>query len=185
MKYIIGVCIIACCVLAVASSVVFADGCGMEKCNFGAGHGKMSHKMEIDKIFFYKASLILKNASELGLSAEQIEKIKALKYGIEKNSIKEEADIKSVALDIKEALWKDNIDSNAVNKLIDQKYALKAQKAKEAIGAYVTLKGILTPEQLGKLKEMHRGSMKGCHKALGERKEGMEEKYQMHEEAAE
>jgi len=136
----------------------------MGKDGVGPQYGKMARGMDKDNIFFYKAHFVMENAAELGLSNEQIEKIKTLKYGIEKNSIKKDADIMILALDIKEALGKDETDINAVNALIDQKYALKAQKAKEEMDACVSLKKILTPEQLKKMKEMHRKGPKGWGK---------------------
>jgi len=175
MKYLISICIVACCALAIASSTAFADESQAGKCNFMSACGKMSHKMETNDIFFHKAYLILAKAAELGLSSEQTEKVKALKYSVEKSLIKKNADIESLTLDIKEALRKDEIDINAVDKLIDQKYTLKAQKTKETIGAYAELKKILTPDQLKKLKEMRNHDMKGCHKGLKEKKESMTE----------
>ena len=176
MKYLIGICIVVCCALMVVSSAAFADEGHMGKCNFMSGHGKMSHEMEIGDMFFHKAHMALKNATELGLTSDQTEKIKALKYSVGKSVIKEDADIKALALDIKEALGKDEVDVNAVNKLIDQKYVLKAQKTKEAIGSYVSLKKILSADQFKKLKEMCHHGMKGSHKGWPEKKGSMAEK---------
>lgn len=174
MKYFIGICIAICCVLAVVASSAFANECGMGKCNLMGGHGKMSEGKEIDEIFFHKAVSVLENASELGLSTEQVETVKALKYSVKKSLIKQNADIETIAVDIKEALGKDTIDANAVNKLIDQKYALKANKAKEAAGAYVKLKQTLTADQLKKLKELHQKGKRGWHKMWGKEKEAAE-----------
>jgi len=185
MKYLISIFIVVCCAVAVVSSIACADGCGMGKCSVMPAHGKMSRGMETDNIFFHKAHLILAKAAELGLSSDQTEKIKALKYSIEKSFIKEDADIKSLVLDIKEGLGKDEIDIDAVNKLIDQKYSLKAQKTKEAVGAYVNLEKILTQDQLKKLKEMCCRGMKGWHKGREERREPMAEGEESHKEGAE
>lgn len=187
MKYFISGCIAVFCVLAVVLLIASADEHHMGKCDVTASCGKMSHEMGNDSIFFHKAHVILENTAELGLTNEQVEKIKSLKYSVEKSLIKEEADIKTLALDIKEALGKDEVDIAAVNKLIDQKYTLKAQKTKEEIGAYVNLKKILTPEQLKKLKEMHQHGMKGCQKEGAERKGkgSMAGKEERHEEMPE
>lgn len=185
MKYFMGVCIAVFCIAAIASSAAFADECHMGKCNMMSGHGKMSHEMEASDIFFHKSGFILSEAAELGLSSDQVEKVKALKYSVEKNMVKEDADIKTLAIDIKEAVGKDEIDVNAVNKLIDQKYSLKAQKTKESIAAYVNLRKILTQDQLKKLKDMCQNKMKGGHKGWRERKGSAEEKKEMSEESAE
>ena len=139
-----------------------------------AKHGGMWHKKGSDGIFFLKARIILKNAAELGLSEDQIAKIKALKYNVEKSSIKSEADIKAIALDIREAVRKDDVDTSAVNSLIDKKYAIKAQKAKDDVEAYVSLKKILTGDQQKKLKEIWSSGMnkgKKHWKAAEEEKE--------------
>ena len=172
MKRIIVICIIACCALAVASSPLFADGMG--KCNFMPGHGSMcGKKADHEGMFLHKAAFILKNAAELGLSDEQVEKIKAAEYGLKKSTIKEDADIASLVLDIKEALRKDVVDLNAVNGLVDQKYVIKAQKAKEDIAAYANLKALLTKDQHNKLKEMWgtKGKAMMGHKGMHEEKE--------------
>ena len=55
-------------------------------------------------------------------------------------------------MDIKEAMWSDNLDLEAINTLIDKKYDLKKAKAKSSIADYAELKGILTEEQKAKMK---------------------------------
>ena len=159
MKYTISILIVAFCALALVSSGAFADGPSKGQCNPMAKHGGVWNKKDSCEVFFHKTRMILKNAAELGLSEDQISKIKALKYNVEKSSIKEDADIKSIALDIREAIRKDDVDANAVNSLIDKKYALKAQKAKDDVEAYVSLKKILTSDQQKKLKEIWSSGM--------------------------
>ncbi len=150
MKRIATIFVVALCALALVSSASFADQCSMGKAKKGN-----------DEMFFHKAHLALAKAKELGLTDDQVSKIKALEYTIKKNLIKEDADIKSLGLDIKQAIEKDTVDTNAVNNLIDQKYALKAAKAKEAVQAYANLKQVLSKDQYNKLKEMRRHGMEG------------------------
>ena len=168
MKRIATVFVVVLCALSLVSSYALADQCSMGKCNGMAKGNKMWAGKGHDEMFFRKAHLALAKAKELGLSDDQVSKIKALEYNLKKSSIKEEADIKSLGLDIKEAITKDTVDTNAVNSLIDKKYALKAAKAKEGIQAYANLKTILTKDQYDKLKEM-RG-----HGMWGKKKEGTE-----------
>jgi len=115
-----------------------------------ACHGKSSKGL--DKKFFSKAHFILKNKEELGLSDDQVKKIKALKIKTKKDLIRSKASIDLLAVDVKAELWTDVIDANAVNNLIDQKYELKKAKAKSLVGAYIALKNILTEEQKKGLK---------------------------------
>lgn len=167
--------VLALCAMIIASACAFADhgdmgkGCMMDK----GSHGKMMMKMGKDDMFFKKAHFILENASAIGLTDDQKTKIKAQKYAVKKSMIKKEADIELLALDIKEELWKDDINLNNLNALIDKKYAAKAEKAKELAGAYVNLKNILTKEQQKKLKDMCEGGMRGkmSHESEEERGE--------------
>lgn len=106
-----------------------------------------------DKLF-RKAHFILKNQEELGLSDEQVKKIKNLKLEAKKDLIKKKAEIDVIAVDIKAKMWEDAVDTEAVNKLIDQKYELKKAKTKSLMEAYAALKSILTEEQKKKLKDL-------------------------------
>ena len=175
MKRIATIFVVVLCALALISSVTFADQCSMGKCNFMSKGHKMWGKRGHDKMFFFKAHLALAKAKELGLTDDQVSKIKALTYNLKKSMIKEDADIKSLGLDIREAITKDTVDTNAVNGLIDQKYTLKAAKDKETVGAYANLKKILSKDQYDKLKEMRGHGMWGKKGHWGKKKEGKEE----------
>ena len=167
MKRAMTIFVVVLCALALVSSAAFADQYSMGKCNFMSKKGH-------DEMFFHKAHLALAHATELGLSDDQVSKIKALEYTFKKSLIKEDADIKSLGLDIREAIQKDTVDTNAVNSLIDQKYVLKATKAKEAVQAYANLQKILTKDQYNKLKEMRHHGMWDKTGQWGKRKESKE-----------
>ena len=171
MKHMATVFVVVICALALVSSCAFADQCSMGKCNFMPQGHKMWGEKGHDEIFFHKAHLALAHATELGLSDDQVSKIKALEYTFKKSLIKEDADIKSLGLDIREAIQKDTVDTNAVNSLIDQKYTLKATKAKEAVQACANLKKILTKDQYDKLKEMRHHGMWDKAGQWGKKKE--------------
>lgn len=127
----------------------------------GYKHGqKKGHHGDIGNMVCKKAMILCKNKDELGLTDSQVEKIKALKIATKKNLIKTQAEIDIVKVDIKALMWKDAIDTEAINKLIDQKYEFKKEKAKSSIDAYAKLKGLLTEEQQEKLKTL----AKDCHK---------------------
>ena len=170
MKRIATVFVAVLCALALVSYAAFADQCSMGKCDSMQKCQKTWSKKGHDEMFFHKAHLALANAKELGLSDDQVSKIKALEYTFKKSLIKEDADIKSLGLDIKEAIEKDTVDINAVNSLIDKKYALKAVKAKEAVQTCVDLKTILTKDQYNKLKELRNHGIWNKMGALGKEK---------------
>ncbi len=121
----------------------------------GRGHGYK------DK-FAHKAYLILKNQDELGLSDDQVDKVKDLMIKTEKDLIMKKAEIETLGLDIKAKMWEDTIDTDAVNALIDQKYELKKAKAKYLVGARAALKNLLTADQSKTLKSL-------CYKKKKER----------------
>ena len=129
------------------AAIVHAEKDGMGKM------GKMG-KMGMDDKILKKAYFFLKNSKELGLSDEQIVKIKALKVGVKKELIQQNADIEILGIDIRTAMYTDSIDTDAVNKLISKKYDLKKAKAQYLVTKYVELKSILTAEQKTKLKDL-------------------------------
>jgi len=134
---------------------------------YAEGHGKMKDgHWDLEGKFCKKAMLIVKNQEELGLSDEEVKKIKDLKITTKKDLIMKKAEIEVLGLDIKAALWEDTIDLGSVNTLIDKKYELKKQKTKSIVAAYVALKGMLTKEQQGKLKSLICGSGKKSKKGF-------------------
>ena len=108
-----------------------------------------------------KAATICKNKSELGLTDEQVEQIKALKIAAKKNLISTQAEIDIVKIDLQAEMWKDTIDTEAVNKLIDKKYELQKETAKSTVGAYAKIKNILTADQQKQLKTLYKECKKG------------------------
>lgn len=129
---------------------------------YDGGKREWSHQ-GLGKKFFYKARLILKNRDELGLTGKQLKKIKSLKIKTKKYVIRKDAELSIIALDVKAAIMEKQIDTAAVNKLLDKKYDFKRDKAKSLLAAYAALKRILTDEQKGKLKnilKMHKEEMK-------------------------
>ena len=142
-------------------SVSFAcDGEGWSK-----HHG---NDMPLDKKLFKKLHMIFSHQDELGISDDQLAKIKELKIALKKDLIQKEADIDLVKVDIRSALYEDEINLEAVNKLIDQKYETKKSKSKQVVSTIAELKKILTKDQMDKLKDLkkqqHRGRSEGSHR---------------------
>ena len=118
-------------------------------------HGKREARdWDLEKKFSHKAYLILANEEKLGLSDGQVSKVKELKMNTKKDLIRTDAEIDILALEVKAEMWKDPIDTNAVDKLIDKKYDLKKEKMKSLVTACAALKDILTKEQKDKMKEL-------------------------------
>ncbi|MFH1868466.1 MAG: Spy/CpxP family protein refolding chaperone [Candidatus Omnitrophota bacterium] len=146
-------------VLAVSVSIAYAYDSGKSR---SRGYGSKSYSTE-DKIL-QKAHFLMEKKEELGLSDEQVAKIKDLKLNAKKESIKKTAEIEIIALDIEAAMRQDAVDAGAIGALIDKKYEIKKAKAKSMVKAYAELKGVLTAEQMGKLKELYKSCKKGSKK---------------------
>ena len=136
--------------LSYAEQAMTGKECKMER------RGAMGHKEGMGPIILHKADMMLDNAAELGLSAEQVADIEKLKLETEKSSIMRKAEIDVIALDIKAKLKEDPINTVALSDLIDKKYDLKKSMAKSEVEALVNLKNILTAEQKAKFEAMHK-----------------------------
>jgi len=122
------------------------------------------HNKSIEKKLFKKIHLIFLNQDELGVTDEQLEKIKELKTTLKKTVIKKDAEIDVIKVDIESSLHKDKINIEAVNKLIDQKYEAKKSKSKQMVASLAKLKEILSKEQFDKMKNMfHKKMREGSH----------------------
>lgn len=126
--------------------------CGMSGCMMYQG------KISYERMFFGTIACVLGYADELGLTAEQKETLTTKKYEVEKNLIQSKADLEVLGLDIRRELAKDTIMVDTVNGLIDKKYALKAQNAKDLVAAYNDVTNTLTSDQNKKFKELCAGN---------------------------
>ncbi|MFH1593320.1 MAG: hypothetical protein ABID09_01320 [Candidatus Omnitrophota bacterium] len=145
--------------LALASNVLAYEG---SKGGSSCGHGKgRTQKDGLSEKFYEKAHFLMSNAEELGLSDEQVSKIKDIKLKTKRDLILKKAEIEVVALDIDAMMHEDVINKVDIDKLIDKKYDLKKENAKLLVGSYATLKGLITKEQKDKMKEI----WKSCKKS--------------------
>ncbi|MFC1755069.1 Spy/CpxP family protein refolding chaperone [Thermoproteota archaeon] len=149
--------LIVCLAVSVLICSVFTSGLYAKDC------GKSKGDISMEGKFSKKIMLIFKNKDSIGLSDEQMIKIKDLKIAIKKDIIRAQAEIDIVAVDMKSQMYNNDVDLDALNKLIDKKYDLKKAKAKLIVGACSALRGILTKEQKEKMKEFMKGRMKEHH----------------------
>ena len=134
------------------ASISYADhgkACSMMQGKCGGGGD-----MGIDDKFFMKSSFILENDDEIDLSNDQVTKIKDLTAKTQKMVIAKEAEINTIAVDIKTAMHQDTVDAAALKALVAKKYDLKKEKALAAVDAYIELKNILTKDQKDKMKQV-------------------------------
>ena len=122
--------------------------------------GKGGHHKDLEQKINYKAKFMLRNEDELGLSDKQIDEIKAMKYATKREIIKQNAAIDIAKINAKEKLYTDKINVAEMDSLIDKKYDLKKEKAKYLVKQYAALKGMLTDEQMEKMKTIWKQSCK-------------------------
>ncbi|MDP8299305.1 MAG: hypothetical protein P9L88_05335 [Candidatus Tantalella remota] len=118
------------------------------------------HQKGLDSKILYKAKFMLKNQDELGLSAEQVKKIKEVKIAVKKDTVKRNAEIELIKIDIKAKMYDDKLDVAGIDKLIDKKYDLKKAKAKALVQTCSDMRDILTEDQMKEFKAMCRKSCK-------------------------
>jgi Spy/CpxP family protein refolding chaperone len=135
-----------------AGQAALAD---MRGCSIGGDNetsGAVTLNLE-DK-FAMKAHFISDNAQELGLTEDQLSKVRDIKMKAKKMIIMKEAEIDVIELDIKSGLWQDNVDSAAIGVLVAKKYEIEKQKALAIVEACLAIRNVLTKEQMSKLKAM-------------------------------
>jgi hypothetical protein len=120
---------------------------------FGFGH----HGSDLEALFFHKAIFFLKCADQIGLTDDQMEKIKTLKLEVKKGLIRQNAELEILEMDVETALRGRPVDVKAVNLILDKKFEIKKAKARSLVQAIADLKAILTDEQYGKAKALWRG----------------------------
>lgn len=139
--------------LGLMQSVSFAEKRG------GYDYGRHQKKSVKEK-FFKKIKMIYLYQDELNVNDSQLDQIRGLKVALKKDVIKKQAELDIIKVDIHSLLYEDEVDMEAVNRLIDQKYEIKKAKTKKVVTSYAQLKKILTKEQMEKLKEIVRDKKK-------------------------
>ncbi len=154
------VALLACLLVVGIASAEHAHGKGAGR---GKGKGDFGQKATM------KIGLALKNQEELGITDEQAKELRTLKLDTSKTSIRQNAEIAVIGVEIKALMWEDELDVAEVNKLIDKKYELKKEQAKAAVETCAQVRKILTKEQREQMKKMC-GNKSGGRKQAGKGK---------------
>ncbi len=124
------------------------------------GEVKEHCNLELGEKFTHIAHMLIMSSDELGLTPEQLAKIKDIKKSVMQEMITKEAEANVIKVDICSSLWEDTINTEEINALVDKKYEAKKTLTKDVIKGIADLKGLLTEEQKGKLKQLCK-QMKG------------------------
>jgi Spy/CpxP family protein refolding chaperone len=95
----------------------------------------------------------------LGLTDDQVQRLHQIGVDSEKASIQNRADMELKHLELRELLRSDNPDHDAIMSKLDEVNATRGKIEKQRVETFLNARGVLTPEQLKKVKEFmeHRG----------------------------
>ncbi|HEY6086058.1 MAG TPA: periplasmic heavy metal sensor [Nitrospira sp.] len=134
-------------------STPFALADGRGQCD-----GRVSHAMYHSKGHAHGSGHmlrhLLKNKQELGLSDEQIAKLRTVALDSDRARIRAKADVKVGQRELKSLIWDENADMSAIEAKVKEKESFEATVQIIGIKARRDLMGVLTPEQKTKLKAL-------------------------------
>jgi len=132
------------------TSSAYAE-CGLEHAMGGPGTGKPGFKK--GPPMFPRPYFYLHNAEALGLSAEQVKKLKNVIGDNKKGRIRDEADLKVARMELNE-LIENGGDTKQVEKKIDEIAEIRKELLSKRVNMKLEARNILTQEQREKAKAL-------------------------------
>ncbi len=124
-------------------------GCPTCGCGMGGGHG-----FGMKAMFMMMPWKVMMHAEELGISEEQVQKLRTRHIEAKKQMIRLGSQVKIAMIDVKDAVMREDMDLGAATAAIQEVAKLKAEKFTAMVQAIHDMREILTPEQRKKVKEM-------------------------------
>ncbi|MGE0266955.1 MAG: Spy/CpxP family protein refolding chaperone [Candidatus Omnitrophota bacterium] len=108
------------------------------------------------------------NKDYLGLTDEQMTKLKEIKHAALKDLIRLNAEVEIAEIDFKSEMWEPLVNVEKINGIVDQKFAVKTKMAKTFIQAVADMQQVLSEDQRVKaLKLAKKGKKSGeCGKSM-------------------
>ncbi|ROL60977.1 periplasmic heavy metal sensor [Bacteroidetes/Chlorobi group bacterium ChocPot_Mid] len=129
----------------------------------GRGFGKGNNSMgKIPGYNFYEI-----NQKDLGLSAEQLKKLKTIDDAFQKERIDMQAKIQHAALDMKNEAGKSNISKDALLSKQDNVQKLRNEMQKKALAYKIDLYNVLSDEQKAKINDIKSNCARQCNFGQG------------------
>lgn len=154
--------------LTLGASGVRAEGYGKEG-HAGSGHSAMGGHGMGGMMHSSTGHLIrhlLKHEKEIGLTAEQVAKLKDIQLNLDKTRIKAEADIQVAERELKALTDDEKSDLGAIEAKLKQSEDMQISLRLTSIKTKREVLGLLTPEQRAKEKAEHDKVMQE-HKSAG------------------
>lgn len=136
-------------ILTITALPVFAD----------EGHGKMGHgghdQEDQDDHSGHYLKHLLKHAKEIGLTPEQVSKVKAIQLDFKRSEARLEADVKIAKLDLQALMEDEKADLNVIQAKVEQLKKAEGACLFAAIKSKRTATALLTPDQREKDRAVH------------------------------
>ena len=155
--------------LSVGMSSVWANEPGYGKEGHGGGgHGSMGGHggSMMHNSTSHLIRHLLKHDKDIGLTAEQVAKLKEMQLNLDKTRIKSEADIQVAERELKALTEDEKSDLGAIEAKLKQSADLQVTLRMVSIKARRDVYALLTPEQRAKEKSEHEKAMQQ-HKDAG------------------
>jgi len=121
----------------------------------GGGHGMGGHHASTGHLL----RGLLQSQKEMGLSDEQVAKLKAIQLDLDKTRIKAEADIMVAERELQALIENDKTDLSAIEDKLKQAEMQEVALRLSAIKARRDAMALLTPEQSQRVKAVHEAMM--------------------------
>ena len=155
---------VACLVSAPFFSGLADEGHGMMM----HGHMQGSHDQgEQDEHSAHYLKHLLKHAKEIGLTPEQISKVKALQLDFKRSEARLEADAKVAKLELQALMEDEQTDLTPIQAKVDQLKKAEAACLFTAIKSKRTAMALLTPDQREKDRAVHEQMKSGAQHGGG------------------
>ena len=118
----------------------------------------------------FDARILLYQKDKIGLTAEQQQTAENLMLAYEEATLQESAEIKVLELKFASYLESDKVDREEIEKLISEISKRKTEGIIKYLNYLLDLQEILTPDQVEKLKEIHKEVKEHVKKREGESK---------------
>ena len=121
----------------------------------GRGHAMSHHGHGQTAVAGHMLRRLLSHQQEIGLSDEQISKLRAVALDADRAAIRASADRLVSERELRAMMWDAKTDMPAIEAKVKEAESLEATVRIISIRAKRELMAVLTPEQQGKLKALH------------------------------
>ncbi len=121
------------------------------------GGGEMARELATLGVHFYPAPSLIRRSKEIGLTPDQLTKIRGEMLTTQSKAIDLHAKVQHSRVEAARLLSAEKIDEKAVDAQIDEATKAEAEMHKLHVGAMLRIRALLTAEQRQKLDERKKG----------------------------